>query len=171
LKDRASDQTAVSISLPRAILAQIDGRARDLGVGRSRYLVWLAQHDLAKGGELTVPLRQNLPPLTPPEPPLPLDDPEELAKFLKFAIPALESFGRNLNNPAGAEATAPPSETDADAAVWEFFLEEREEILKLKWIESEKATHDIGWERAIQIWMQIHRRAWIKAHPPHLPTA
>jgi len=170
LKDRASDQTAISISLPRVVLEQIDGRAKDLGIARSRYLVWLAQHDLAKGGELSIPLLKNLPQTAPIEPPLPPDNPAELAKFLKFAIPALESFKRNLGKPAGAEAIAAPSETDADAAVWEFFLEEREEILKLKWIESQKAGHDIGWERAIQIWMQEHRGPWVKDHPPHLTS-
>ena len=171
MKDRSSDQTAVSISLPRAILAQIDERARDLGIGRSRYLVWLAQHDLIKGGELAIPLRQNLPQRAPTEPPLPPDNPAELARFLKFAIPALEAYGRSLGNPAAAAAIAPPSETETDAAVWEFFLEEREELLKLKWLESQKAGQDIGWERAIQIWMQEHRGPWIKDHPPHLPPA
>jgi len=169
LKDRSSDQTAISVSLPRDVLAKIDERAKDLGVARSRYLVWLAQHDLAKGGELAIPLRKNLPATTPVEPPLPADNPEELAKFLKFAIPALESYQRNLTNPAEAQAIAPPSETEADAAVWAFFLAERDEILKLKWIESEKAGQDIGWERAIQIWMREHRGFWVKDHPPHLP--
>ena len=169
MKERSKDQTAISVSLPKTILAQIDDRAKDLGVGRSRYLVWLAQHDLAKGGELAIPLLKNLPQPAPAMPPLPPAQPEELAKFLEFAIPALDDFKRNLGNPAAAQAIAPPSETDADAEVWEFFLEEREEIVKLKWIESEKAGHDIGWEQAIHIWMHDHRRSWVKDHPPHLP--
>jgi hypothetical protein len=169
LKERSKDQAAISVSLPKAVLAQIDDRASDLRVSRSSYLVWLAQHDIAKGGELTIPLAKKLPPPTRTEPPLPPDDPAELAKFLKSAIPALDDFKRNLGNPADAQAIAPPSETEADAEVWEFFIEEREEILKLKWIESEKAGADIGWERAIQIWTDKHRRSWVKDHPPHLP--
>jgi hypothetical protein len=148
------------------VLAQIDERAKQLNVPRSRYLVWLAQHDLAKGGDLAIPVLKQQQQI-PPEPPLPPDDPEELAKFLEFAIPALEAYRRNLGNPTQAEAIAPPSETDGDKAVWEFFLEERDEILKLKWLESEKAGRDIGWEMAIQIWMREHRRAWVKAHPPN----
>ena len=76
---------------------------------------------------------------------------------------------RNLENPAAADTIAPPSDTEADAAVWEFFLTEREEIVKLKWIESQKAGHDIGWKKAIEIWMHDHRRSWVKDHPPHLP--
>ena len=169
VKERSKDQTAISVSLPKSILAQIDDRANDLGVGRSRYLVWLAQHDIARGGDLTIPLVKKLPPPVPNEPPLPTDDTIELARFLQFAIPALDEFTRNLGNPAAASAIAPPTENEAEIAVWEFFLTEREEILKLKWIESEKARRDIGWEQAIRIWMHDHRRSWVKDHPPHLP--
>lgn len=34
----------------------------------------------------------------------------------------------------------------------------REEILRHKWIESEKAGYDIGWERASQDWMIYHSK-------------
>jgi hypothetical protein len=170
LKERSKDQTAISVSLPKPVLSQIDQRAKDLGIGRSRYLVWLAQHDLAKGGELTVPLLKNLPQSGNGEPPLPPANPEELAKFLRFAIPALDDFHRNLGNPGALQAVASPAEPETDAAVWQFFLEEREEILKLKWIESQKAGRDIGYEQAIQIWLQLHRRSWVGDHPPQLPT-
>ena len=40
------------------------------------------------------------------------------------------------------------------------FLAEREEILKLKWIESEKAGHDIGFEKALMTWIRKHRSDW-----------
>ena len=40
------------------------------------------------------------------------------------------------------------------------FLAEREEILRHKWIESEKAGHDIGFERALFDWTIKHRSAW-----------
>jgi len=40
------------------------------------------------------------------------------------------------------------------------FLAEREEILCHKWIESEKAGHDIGFERALVDWIFKHRLAW-----------
>lgn len=40
------------------------------------------------------------------------------------------------------------------------FLAEREEILKHKWIESEKAGHDIGFERALLDWVVNHRDKW-----------
>jgi len=43
------------------------------------------------------------------------------------------------------------------------FQAEREEVLKHKWIESEKAGYDIGLERAMTDWILKHRSQWIKA--------
>jgi hypothetical protein len=40
------------------------------------------------------------------------------------------------------------------------FLAEREEILRHKWIESEKVGHDIGFERALLDWVMRHRASW-----------
>lgn len=40
------------------------------------------------------------------------------------------------------------------------FLAEREEILRHKWLESEKAGHDIGFERALLDWVMRHRGGW-----------
>jgi hypothetical protein len=42
------------------------------------------------------------------------------------------------------------------------FQAEREEILKHKWIESEKAGEDIGFERALIDWVVKHRSKWRK---------
>ncbi len=44
------------------------------------------------------------------------------------------------------------------------FQAEREEILKHKWIESEKAGHDIGFEQALTDWILKHRSQWLKDH-------
>ena len=41
--------------------------------------------------------------------------------------------------------------------LYQEFLAEKEEILKLKWIESEKAGKDIGFERALLTWVRKHR--------------
>jgi hypothetical protein len=43
------------------------------------------------------------------------------------------------------------------------FLAEREEILKHKWIESEKAGRDIGFEQALTDWIVKHRSKWRKS--------
>ena len=40
------------------------------------------------------------------------------------------------------------------------FLAEREEVLKHKWIESEKAGSDIGFEKALLDWIVKHRSSW-----------
>ncbi|CAI8348368.1 MAG: Uncharacterised protein [Opitutia bacterium UBA7350] len=40
------------------------------------------------------------------------------------------------------------------------FLAERSEILRHKWLESEKAGCDIGFERALLDWVRKHRSAW-----------
>ena len=37
---------------------------------------------------------------------------------------------------------------------------QHEEIKKYKWIESEKAGRDIGWERASREWLDKHFPAW-----------
>ena len=50
------------------------------------------------------------------------------------------------------------------SSVYEEFLAEREEILKHKWLESEKAGHDIGYERALLDWIINHREKWRSAH-------
>ena len=47
-----------------------------------------------------------------------------------------------------------------DSALYKEFLAERAEILKHKWIESEKAGKDIGFERALLDWIVRHRSNW-----------
>ena len=63
--------------------------------------------------------------------------------------------------PAGA--TSPPVSAKAASKYYEYFLEERDEILKHKWIESQKAGEDIGFERALTEWMREHRSDWRQA--------
>lgn len=47
-----------------------------------------------------------------------------------------------------------------ESALYKEFLAERAEILKHKWIESEKAGKDIGFERALLDWIVKHRSSW-----------
>ena len=46
------------------------------------------------------------------------------------------------------------------SALYQEFLAEREEILRHKWIESEKLGHDIGFEKALLDWIVKHRARW-----------
>jgi len=47
-----------------------------------------------------------------------------------------------------------------NSVLYKEFLAEREEILKHKWIESEKAGKDIGFEKALLDWIVRHRSNW-----------
>ena len=58
-----------------------------------------------------------------------------------------------------------PSTSDLlkNSSLYREFQAEREEILKHKWIESEKAGRDIGFERALTDWIIKHRSKWRKS--------
>jgi hypothetical protein len=47
-----------------------------------------------------------------------------------------------------------------NSVLYKEFLAEREEILKHKWIESEKAGTDIGFEKALLDWIVKYRSNW-----------
>ena len=46
------------------------------------------------------------------------------------------------------------------STLYQEFLKERKEILKHKWLESEKAGVDIGFEAALLDWIRKHRKQW-----------
>jgi hypothetical protein len=46
------------------------------------------------------------------------------------------------------------------SSLYQEFLAEREEILRHKWIESERLGYDIGFERALLDWIRKHRDGW-----------
>jgi hypothetical protein len=55
------------------------------------------------------------------------------------------------------------------SSLYREFEAEKEEIMKHKWIESQKAGHDIGFERALTDWIIKHRSKWRRSRqqPPH----
>ena len=53
-----------------------------------------------------------------------------------------------------------------NSSLYAEFLAEREEILKHKWLESEKAGQDIGFERALLDWIRKHRDSWRMSRRP-----
>jgi hypothetical protein len=61
-----------------------------------------------------------------------------------------------------------------NSVLYKEFLAEREEILKHKWIESEKAGSDIGFEKALLDWIVKHRSNWrskrMKEGRPQAPS-
>ena len=46
------------------------------------------------------------------------------------------------------------------SSLYQEFLAEREEILRHKWLESEKRGNDIGFEKALLDWIRHHRDDW-----------
>lgn len=56
-------------------------------------------------------------------------------------------------NPSGSDLLK-------NSSLYREFQAEREEILKHKWIESEKAGQDIGFERALTDWIVRYRTKW-----------
>ena len=62
-------------------------------------------------------------------------------------------------------AEMPSSEEDQsqfvkNSVLYKEFLAERAEILRHKWIESEKAGRDIGFEKALLDWIMKYRSNW-----------
>jgi|TARA_B110000495_G_C23031954_1_gene614900 hypothetical protein len=47
-----------------------------------------------------------------------------------------------------------------NSSLYQEFLAERDEILRHKWLESEKTGTDIGFERALLDWIRQHRDEW-----------
>ncbi len=67
-----------------------------------------------------------------------------------------------MKRSSGKKGTKPssPESFVKQSDLYREFLAEREEILKHKWLESEKAGHDIGFERALLDWIRKHRNNW-----------
>jgi hypothetical protein len=61
------------------------------------------------------------------------------------------------------KAASPADDLLKNSSLYREFQAEREEILRHKWIESEKAGHDIGFERALTDWIIRHRANWRRA--------
>lgn len=50
---------------------------------------------------------------------------------------------------------------DKKDTLYQRYLSLLDEIMKHKWIESEKRNRDIGLEAALIDWMKKHRKGWI----------
>ena len=63
-----------------------------------------------------------------------------------------------MSSPATEPSTS--REFVKQSSLYQEFLAEREEILKHKWLESERLGYDIGFERALLDWIRKHREGW-----------
>jgi len=63
---------------------------------------------------------------------------------------------------ATAKESSSANDLLKNSSLYREFQAEREEILRHKWIESEKAGRDIGFEQALTDWIVKHRLTWRK---------
>jgi hypothetical protein len=152
MRERSEGQTVVSVSLPVELLQEIDRRAESLGLARSQYIALLADKDLRQLGPLIIhgdqaKITQRVE-LT-----------AEAYSFLLSAIPQMADFEQRLAGVAIPDLPPTPKSI-RKSDLWQLFLLEQKEILKHKWIESEKVGYDIGIERAIRDWLQKHHEKW-----------
>src|SRR6187399_1376312 len=84
--------------------------------------------------------------------------PYEEWRALTVRRPSLSFLTRCMTHPAPEPSTS--REFVKQSSLYQEFLAEREEILKHKWIESERLGYDIGFERALLDWIRKHRESW-----------
>ena len=60
------------------------------------------------------------------------------------------------------EARLSDSDLLKNSLLYRQFQAQREEIMKHKWYESERAGHDIGFEQSMTDWNIKHRSQWLK---------
>ena len=46
------------------------------------------------------------------------------------------------------------------STVYQYYQKELKEVLKHKWVESEKAGRDVGFDFALHSWIRKHRQPW-----------
>jgi len=71
----------------------------------------------------------------------------------------------NKPTPMPSNSNGQQQENDVvkKSSLYREFQAERDEILRHKWLESEKVGHDIGFERALTDWIVKHRTKWRKS--------
>jgi hypothetical protein len=73
-----------------------------------------------------------------------------------------------MTSPSKEPDTSSSREFVKQSSLYQEFLAEREEILKHKWLESERLGYDIGFERALLDWIRKHREGWRAARRQQL---
>ncbi len=53
------------------------------------------------------------------------------------------------------------------STLYQEFIAEKEEILRHKWLWSEREGRDVGFDSALIDWVHHHRAAWRSARRPH----
>lgn len=102
--------------------------------------------------------------------------------FKKILVEKTENAGQSLSKRKAISShffmrrTKAKTDSISDIAlkrsdVYKEFLAEREEIMKHKWLESEKAGHDIGYDKALLDWIMNHREKWRTSYRRRLSSS
>jgi hypothetical protein len=150
--DTNDEPVTISVVLTRKHLEAIDARVNSLGsnVSRSQYFSLVTERDIRRGGPLQIFEKDDK-----------QAEPVELSPaaygLMVFAIAEMLDYELGL-----AEKTALPKPPQSLTKLpqWHEFMEGRKEILKYKWIQSEKEGRDIGMERAVREWLQKYHAEW-----------
>jgi len=145
-KKRSPNQVAISISLSKSLLGEIDHRASAMGMTRSHYLAVIARLDINDAANL-----KDL-----PVDPAVTDRQKLIDATIDFLILALKHYEKGARN----DIPEPPDSV-ANDPIWNLFLDELEKIAEHKWNKSKETGYDIGPERAIVEWLAKHRPDWI----------
>ena len=145
MKARSQKQIAISISLSKSLLSEIDARAKAMGMSRSHYLAVIARLDINDGTNLNDPAVNS----------------DTRSAFIRETIEFLTLALKHYEKGARNDIPEPP-ENVAEDPIWELFLAGLEEIAAHKWNKSKDVGYDIGPEKAILEWLQKHRPDWIK---------
>ena len=79
----------------------------------------------------------------------------------KFSATLEAEISCRMSNNSTEDSSS--SDLVKNSSLYREFQAERGEILKHKWLESEKAGYDVGFERALTDWIVKHRSKWRKA--------
>lgn len=74
-----------------------------------------------------------------------------------------------MPSPSSPQETPGGKDFVKQSSLYQEFLAEREEILRHKWLESERLGYDIGFERALLDWIRKHRDSWRAARRAQQP--
>lgn len=77
-------------------------------------------------------------------------------------MPVEVSFGGN-----GYDAMSEPLNWFHESALFRLAKAEKLEVLRHKWLESERAGRDIGFDAAYVSWCFRHRKQWLRSRQRH----
>lgn len=146
----AEEPQKITVVIPAKTLQTVDERIKtlDSNVSRSQYFVLLAERDLRDRGPLLI-----FDKLAQPEKPMELS-PLDYTVML-FAIAEMMDYEMDLEG--RADIPKPPPNI-RKLPVWQRLMKERNEILRYKWLESQKRGYDIGIEAAVRDFLQKCRQ-------------